>query len=41
MAVPVFLLARETGWTEEQILNLPSERINTYYGILEEIYKKP
>lgn len=30
MADTVFKLAKATGWPEEYILNLPTERFNTY-----------
>lgn len=40
MARTVFLLARETGWTEEQILSLPVERFNSYIEELNSLYRE-
>jgi hypothetical protein len=39
-AATVFLIARETGWAEKDILNLPSERINTYAELVKKLYAK-
>jgi hypothetical protein len=40
MAETVFFLARETGWSEEQILAMPKERIQTYKDLVIDLYKK-
>lgn len=34
----VFLIARETGWGKETILNLPIEEFNHYSNLVNEIY---
>ncbi len=36
----VLLLAMKTGWSEQQILDLPAERLETYVDLLNQLYSK-
>lgn len=39
MASAIIFLAKETGWSEKEILDLPVQRINTYLGLLNDFYR--
>lgn len=39
MARVVFVMMKETGLSEDEVLAMPSERINSYLKVMKDYYK--